>query len=117
MKLETLKKLVIDAAEDVKAKDITELDVSELTDMTDVMLIITGTSSRHLKAVASNIVEKVKKGGLQPVGVEGENTGEWVLVDLGDIIIHIMLPEMRDFYDLERLWSARPAERLSTDGE
>ena len=109
MKIEALKDIVINALEDLKAVDIVTKDVTELTDMTDMMVFVTGTSNRHVKSLADNVAMEAKKNGVQPVGIEGEDVGEWVLVDLGDIIIHVMLPEIRDFYDLERLWSGPAA--------
>jgi len=105
MKRELLQKIVIDALEEIKAVDIVVQDVTAVTDMADIMIFASGTSSRQVKSLASNVVEKIKKAGSMPVGVEGENTGDWVLVDLGDVIVHIMLPEVRNLYDLEKLWS------------
>lgn len=114
---EELKALVISALEELKAKDIKALDVSALTDMTDTMIFVSGTSNRHVKSLAGNVVEAVKKQGIQPVGVEGEDTGEWVLVDLADILIHVMLPETRDFYNLEHLWSVPPESQADATQE
>lgn len=105
MNIEQLQKVVIDALEDLKAKEITVLDVTQVTDVTDTMIFVTGTSNRHVKSLASNISVEVKKNGVQPIGIEGDDIGDWVLVDLGDILVHVMLPEIRDLYDLERLWS------------
>lgn len=105
MKKEKLNKLVISALEDLKAKDITSLDVTAVTDMTDIMVFVTGTSTRHVKSLAENVVVESKKAGLIPLGVEGQDTGDWVLVDLGIILVHVMLPDIRELYDLERLWS------------
>ncbi len=109
MNVEQLKSLALDALDSLKGNDIDVLDVRELTDMTDFMVIVSGTSSRHVKALAGSVVQAVKEEGLLPVGVEGEDTGDWVLVDLGDILIHIMLPETREFYAIEKLWYA-PAD-------
>lgn len=108
MNTEDLTKLVIDALEDVKAVDIKVLDVREQTGITDVMVIASGNSDRQTRALANNVVVKAKEAGVRPLGVEGERGGEWVLVDLGDVVVHIMLPDTREFYGLERLWGAEP---------
>ncbi len=108
MHIDKLKMLAIDALEELKARDITQLDVSKLTEVTDLMLIASGTSTRHLSALAENVVEKAKAAGLKPRGVEGGDNADWVLVDLGDVVVHIMLPEARVLYDLERLWADMP---------
>ncbi|MFT6286902.1 MAG: ribosome-associated protein [Halieaceae bacterium] len=100
----TLKELVLEALEDLKALNPVILDVTELTDVMDYMVIASGTSSRHVKSLASNVSMEAKKRGMMPLGIEGEDAGEWVLVDFGDIVVHVMLPATRDFYDLERLW-------------
>ncbi len=107
---DTLKQLVLDALEDLKAVDIQVLDVRGLSDVTDVMVIASGTSNRQVKALVDNVVEKAKEQGYRPLGVEGQDTGEWALVDLGDIVVHVMLPRVRDFYQLERLWSSAEAQ-------
>ncbi len=96
--------LVIDALEELKAQNITDLDVRDMTSMADHMVIASGTSNRHVKALADNVVEAAKKADCPPIGSEGEESGEWILVDLGDVIVHLMLPATREFYDLERLW-------------
>ena len=80
------------------------IDVSDKTDVTDMMIIVSGTSSRHVKSLADNMVKTCKEAGVQPLGMEGEDQAEWVLVDLGDIVVHLMMPSARQFYDLERLW-------------
>src|SRR5262245_49285359 len=105
MPKKSLHKIVLDALEDSKAIDIVDLDVRELTDIADRMIICTGTSKRHLQSMADNVIEKSKEAGNPVVGLEGEQEGEWVLVDLGDIIIHLMLASVREFYSLEKLWS------------
>ncbi len=95
---------IVDALEDEKAQDIKLIDVRHLTSMTDYMIIASGTSDRHVRSVAMNLVETMKKAGHRPLGVEGENDGEWVLVDLQDALVHVMLPRVRQFYNLEKLW-------------
>lgn len=105
LKLPQLKKLVITALEDLKAGDIKVLDVRGLSNVTDLMVIASGNSDRQVKALANNVIEEAKQKGHPPIGVEGEQVGEWALVDLGDVVVHIMLPTVRDFYNLEKLWS------------
>lgn len=109
METQDLVQLAIDALEDIKAQDISVIDVRELNNITDVMVVATGTSSRQVAAIARNVGEKAKSAGVRPYGMEGENTGEWVLVDLGDVVVHVMQPSIREFYQLERLWSTPPA--------
>lgn len=99
-----LKAMAISALEEMKAEDISVMDVSNKTSVTDWIIVASGTSSRHVKSTAGNVVEQAKKRGAQPLGVEGEDTGEWVLVDLGDVVVHVMQKEVRSFYDLESLW-------------
>ncbi|MEZ5505708.1 MAG: ribosome silencing factor [Gammaproteobacteria bacterium] len=108
--LNTLKAVVIDALEDMKAKDIVVLDVKPLTSVADLMVVASGTSTRHVKSIADRVRERVKENGFMPLGVEGEEASEWVLVDLGDIIVHVMQPDTRRFYDLEKLWSMTPQD-------
>ncbi len=100
-----LLKIVMTALEDMKGVDIRVIDVRDLTSITDRMVIVSGTSTRHVKALAKNVVLESKKNGYKPLGVEGENVAEWVLVDLADVVVHVMMPEIRDFYALEKLWS------------
>lgn len=104
MQSEELRKLVVNALEEVKGVDITVLDVSKLTNVTDYMVIVSGTSNRHTKALAGNVVMESKKNGMQPLGVEGQDVGEWVLVDIGAVVVHVMIPATRKLYDLESLW-------------
>ena len=104
LETEELKKVVIKAIEDVKGIDLSILDVKGKTSVTDVMMIVSGNTSRQVRAIVNNVIMEVKKAGHPPLGVEGEEYGEWALVDLGDIIVHIMQPSIRDFYNLEKLW-------------
>lgn len=111
MRSEDLVKLAVAALEDVKAQDITTIDVREKTSITDYMVIASGTSSRHVKSLVDNVLEKVKEQGVRPLGSEGLDSGEWALLDLGDIVVHVMLPTARQFYDLERLWQGAEQSR------
>lgn len=104
MQTEQIKSLVVDALDDMKAQNITELDVRGRTSVTDWMIIATGTSNRHVTAVAGNVEEKAKHAGLRPNGTEGRAAADWVLIDLGDVVVHVMTDQSRHFYDLERLW-------------
>lgn len=97
--------LALQILEEMKAQDIETLDVRTLTDMVDTMLVCTATSSRHARAMADKLVSGCKAQGVQPLGVEGLESGEWILVDLTDVVVHIMLPETRAFYSLEKLWA------------
>ena len=100
-----LLQIVVTALEDMKGVDIRVIDVRELTSITDRMVVVSGTSTRHVKALAENVVLESKNKGYKPLGVEGEDVAEWVLVDLADVVVHVMMPEIRDFYALEKLWS------------
>ncbi len=99
------------ALEDAKAVDIQEFDLRERSSFADFMLIATGNSTRQVKAMADRVVERAKASGHQPLGVEGGREAEWVLVDLADVVVHLMLPQTRAFYNLEKLWSVPPASR------
>ncbi|OTG94187.1 ribosome silencing factor [Acinetobacter sp. ANC 3832] len=101
-------KVVREALLDVKAKDILEIDVSLISNVADAMVIASGTSTRHVKALADNVAEEARKAGFRPIGVEGERDAEWILVDLGFVVVHVMLPTARKFYDLESLWRGTP---------
>ena len=117
MNSEQLSTLVVDALEEVKAKDITVLDVRDMTKVTDYMVVASGTSNRHVKALIENVTEKAKAAGHRPIGVEGEDGGEWVLLDLQDALVHVMQPKVREFYNLEKLWSLGSAgDLVATDG-
>lgn len=109
MQSKRLCQLAVDALEDLKAVDIVELDVRKLSDFTDYMIIANGRSSRQVAALAENVVMKAKQAGEMPLGVEGLREGEWVLVDLCDVVVHVMQPEVREFYQLEKLWGTREA--------
>lgn len=113
MNSEQLCELVVDALQEVKARDIVTLDVRELTTVTDYMIVASGTSNRHVKALADVVAEKSREAGHRPVGIEGEDGSEWVLLDLQDALVHVMLPRVRDFYNLEKLWSLSPAKNLA----
>jgi ribosome-associated protein len=117
MQSEDLVKLAITALEEIKAQDITTIDVRGKTSITDFMLIASGTSSRHVKSLVDNVLEKVKEQGVRPIGTEGMDTGEWALLDLGDIVVHVMLPTARQFYDLERLWQGAEQSRAQFSAE
>ncbi|WP_256775905.1 MULTISPECIES: ribosome silencing factor [unclassified Stenotrophomonas] len=93
------------ATEELKAKDLVEIDVIGKSSVADYMVIASGTSSRHVKSIADEVVKFAKQLGMMPLGVEGEREAEWVLVDLGDVVVHVMLPRVREFYALERLWT------------
>lgn len=110
MQTEQLAELVVNALEDLKGKDIRVIDVRGKTSITDHMVIASGTSNRHVKSLADNVLVKAKQAGVNPLGVEGERDAEWVLVDLNDVIVHVMLPQVRDFYNLEKLWLTGPEE-------
>jgi ribosome-associated protein len=105
-----LQDLIIDALEDIKGQDILTIDVRELTSVMDSMIVVTGNSNRQVKALANGVVVATKEAGFHPIGLEGDDTAEWILVDLGEVVVHIMLPATREFYDLERLWSMRPSD-------
>lgn len=103
--------IALEAIEDMKGVNVKVVDVRGVTDIADTMIIASGTSDRHVRSIAGRVVEKCKAAGHQPLGVEGEREGEWVLVDLQDVIVHLMLPRIREFYGLEKLWDLRPRQR------
>ena len=111
MDSDALERLVNDALEDRKARDIRTLDVRDRSSITDVMVIASGTSSRQVQSIAEHVVEEAKAAGMRPLGVEGDDVGDWVVVDLGDVVVHVMRPEVRDFYNLEKLWSMDEADQ------
>ena len=116
---ETLLKTVRDATEELKAKDVVEIDVRGKSSVTDFMVIASGTSSRHVKSIADEVMRFAKRLDVQPIGVEGEREAEWVLVDLGDVVVHVMLPRVREFYALERLWTVgdQPPDGIDEYGD
>ncbi|ENV60666.1 ribosome silencing factor [Acinetobacter soli] len=101
-------KVVHDALTDVKAKDILEIDVRNISNVADAIVIACGTSTRHVKALADNVADEARKAGYRPIGIEGERDAEWILIDLGYVVVHVMLPTARKFYDLESLWRNAP---------
>ena len=105
MKAEQLTQLVVDALDDMKAQNVHVIDVRDKTSVTDVMVISSGSTARQVKSQAERVMEKSKESGVKPIGIEGEKEAEWVLVDLGDVVVHIMQPSVRDFYHLEKLWA------------
>lgn len=115
MKVEELKKLAISTLEDLKAEDILVLDVKDKTTVTDWIVVASGSSSRHVKSIANSVMAAVKEAGGNPLGCEGQEDGEWVLVDLGDVIVHVMQRQAREYYDLESLWSVDIAHRQNQD--
>ena len=104
MNLDELKALAVSAAEDLKAFDVNIVNVRGRSSITDVLVFASGRSDRQVKSIANNVLLEAKKAGVQPLGVEGLNTGDWVLVDLGDVVVHVMLPQVRDYYGIERMW-------------
>ncbi|MEJ2308373.1 MAG: ribosome silencing factor [Gammaproteobacteria bacterium] len=110
MQVEELRDLVVESLEDMKARDINVIDVRGKTSITDFMIIASGTSDRHVKAIAEAVAFKAKQQGEPPMGQEGVTDGEWALIDLNGVVLHVMQPKVRDFYQLERLWNVDPAE-------
>ena len=108
--------MVLNTLDDGKGRDVRVIDVREKTNIADFMVIASGTSERHVKALAGHVVEESKKNEIPPIGVEGETIGEWVLVDLGEVIVHVMKPQVREFYQLEKFWQA-DYSRLFPGGE
>jgi ribosome-associated protein len=104
---------VIETLEEVKAKDIVKLDVRKLTTVTDYMIVASGTSSRHIKALANAVAKKSREVNHCPQGIEGEDGSEWILLDLQDTLVHVMLPRVREFYNLEKLWSLTPLSGMT----
>jgi len=109
----SLKSVVQGALADMKALEVKLLDVRGLTDIADFMVIASGTSDRHVRSVAQRVVEKSKEAGFRPLGVEGQQDGDWVLIDLSELIVHVMLPRVREFYGLEKLWDTGVTKRAA----
>lgn len=105
--IEEVAALAVEALEDIKGKDIINLDTRELTSLFQRMIVCTGDSNRQVKALANNVAVTLKEAGVELVGTEGHESGEWVLVDAGDVVVHVMLPAVRDYYDLEALWGGQ----------
>jgi ribosome-associated protein len=112
-KAPSLKTVVLAALDDMKALEVKFLDVRGLTDIADFMVIVSGTSDRHVRSVAQRVVEKAKEAGFRPHGVEGQQDGDWVLIDLNEMIVHVMLPRVREFYGLEKLWDMTVTKRAA----
>ncbi len=112
----TLLNFVLHILDEMKAQEVVTLDVTHLTDIADAMVICSGTSNRHTKSIAEHLLTESKQQGRQPLGIEGQEFGDWILVDLGDVIVHIMLPETREFYSLEKLWSSAKQLRQEKTG-
>ena len=118
MDIRKLQKIAVTALEDVKAKDIEVINTSKLSALFDRVVIATGDSNRHVKALARSVHDKAREADVQVIGIEGEETGEWVLVDLGDIVVHVMQPAVRAYYNLEELWKVvpkRPRKKADSD--
>ena len=109
----SLKTVILDALDDMKALEVKFLDVRGLTDIADFMVIASGTSDRHVRSVAQRVVEKAKEAGFRPHGIEGQQDGDWVLIDMNEMIIHVMLPRVREFYGLEKLWDMTVTKRAA----
>ncbi len=107
---DALAELAVSAILDLKGRDPKRLDVSSLTDVMDELVIASGTSSRHVRSIADNVLEQARKAGVRPIGIEGQETGEWVLVDFGGVVVHVMGEDQRRFYALEKLWTAGPGK-------
>jgi ribosome-associated protein len=116
MNIEAMKQTVVSALEDIKARDIVVMHVAKLTPIADYMIVASGDSARQTKALARNVMEKIEEAGGEVMGIEGEENGEWVLLDLGGIIVHIMHPAVREYYNLEELWGASPSRSRKTAG-
>ena len=110
MQAEHLHEITVQSLEDLKARDITTLNLAENNSYTDYIVIATGNSTRHVKSMAQELVTQAKKQGVPPIGVEGEADGDWVLVDLGSVVVHLMLEQTRAYYQIEKIWQAKPED-------
>ena len=117
MDIQHLETLVVSALEDIKGKDIGVIDTTRLTSLFDRVIIATADSNRQTRALARHVADKAREAGIEVIGVEGEDGGEWVLVDLGGIVVHVMQPAVRSYYNLEELWQATPAQRRKQQAE
>jgi ribosome-associated protein len=115
MDIRKLQKITVAALEDIKGRDIEVINTSKLTSLFERIVIASADSTRQVKALARNVQEKVKEAGGDVLGVEGEDSGEWVLVDLGDIVVHVMQPAVRSYYNLEELWQVKPKRPATAD--
>lgn len=115
MQTAKLQRIAVAALEDIKGRDIEVINTTKLTSLFDRIIIASADSTRQVKALARNVREKVEEAGGEVVGVEGEDTGEWVLVDLGNIVVHVMQPAVRSYYNLEELWQVKPKRSRSSD--
>ncbi len=117
MKTDELKHIAVEALDDLKAQNVVVIDVRDKSSITDFMIVATGTSQRQVKSLANHVSMKTKEAGVLPLGVEGADVGEWVLVDLGDVIVHVMLESVRKFYQLESLWSVSSEDATKNDDD
>jgi ribosome-associated protein len=117
MDIRKLQRIAVAALEDIKGRDIDVINTTKLTSLFDRIIIASADSTRQVKALARNVEEKVKEAGGEVIGVEGEGSGEWILVDLGSIVVHVMQPAVRSYYNLEELWQARPARSTKAAAE
>ena len=117
MQAKTMQQEIYQALVDAKAQDIKVLDVRKVTDFTDYMIVASGTSSRHVQTLAQKVRDRLREHGIKPVGSEGEQVGDWVLIDFGDVVTHVMRPPIRDLYNLEKLWGDGAAVEQATRGK
>lgn len=110
---DNLRDLVVESLDDLKGQNILALDVSGVSSVTDFMVMASGTSNRHVRSLVQHVVERARASGCEPMGIEGQGSSDWVLVDLGDVVVHVMQEETRSFYDLERLWKSAPSPELT----